>query len=113
MIRHFKTYDTDDWADWLIGYSPSGFAIPDKPAAVPPPEPIPGRHGGKAAYYLLQMAAEREEFTARELFTRFGIAKQGAYFYETLNSLLDAGVLIKRVGKSNIGYYRGADNEDC
>lgn len=108
MIRHFRTYDTDDWADLLIGYSPAGFALPDEPDAAPTPEPIPGHHGGRAAGYLLQMAAECEEFTTRELFTRFGLAHQGAYFYETLNALVTSGQLVKRVGKSNIGYFRGA-----
>lgn len=109
MILRFHSYDTDDWADLAIGYSPAGYVLRDAPRAVPASLPVPGEHGGQHTAYLLQMAQEVGEFTVRDVTTRFGLAHQGASFYATLAGLVTAGLLVKRVGKANVGYYRGAE----
>lgn len=110
MNPRFRTYpDSDTPEDIAIGYWHTGnVGEATKPDA---PQPIPGTHGGKHAGYILTMAREREEFTVRELTQRFGISKQGAYFYEVLNALIDAGKITLRVGKGNVYFLRGTEEE--
>lgn len=109
MKDRFRNYPEDDWTDTVIGYWHTGnVGEATRPDA---PQPIPGTHGGKHAMYILTMAREREgsEFTVRELTQRFGLAHQGAYFYEVMNALIDAGKLALRVGKGNTYFLRGTE----
>ena len=108
MNPRFRTYpDSDTAEDELIGYWHTGnVAEKTRPTA---PEPTPGIHGGTHASYILEMAREGGEFTVQELTQRYGLGHQGAYFYEVLNSLIDAGKITKRVGKSNVYFLRGTE----
>jgi len=107
MKPRFRSYPEDDWDDVVIGYWHDG-NVPE--ATTKTPQLTPGIHGGTHASYILQMARESVgEFTVKELTQRFGLAHQGAYFYEVLNNLIANGLIEKRIGKNNTAYLRGTE----
>jgi hypothetical protein len=108
MNPRFRTYpDSDDEHDRAIGYWHTG-NVPEDTRPTPP-SPTPGIHGGMHANYILTMARECEEFTVKELTQRFGLAHQGAYFYEVLNSLIAADLIELRIGKNRTYFLRGKE----
>jgi hypothetical protein len=107
MKNRYRNYRGDDWKDTVIGYWHDG-NVTEAPKPAAPPL-TPGMHGGTHASYILQMAREGGEFTVKELTQRFGLGHQGAYFYEVLNSLIDAGLIERRIGKMNTAFLRGTE----